>query len=102
MQFWHKKAIFSGITKFQKFFRKIRTDAVTLKSSPHSEQLFCHSVFLWNLLLTVEEEKSKNYCKGRYRREVSTSLFLCPKITFRLFSFQPSDRHGESIFWIQM
>lgn len=46
MQFWHKKAIFSGITKFQEIFRKIRTYALTLWFSPHSEKAFCHSVHM--------------------------------------------------------
>jgi hypothetical protein len=39
-----KKANFSGFTKFQNFFRKIRTYSLTLEFSPHSEKAFCHSV----------------------------------------------------------
>jgi hypothetical protein len=39
-----KKANFSGFTKFQNFFRKIRTYSTTLEFSPHSEKAFCHSV----------------------------------------------------------
>src|SRR5690242_571635 len=80
MQFWHKKAIFSGITKFQKFFRKIRTDAVTLKSSPHSEQLFCHSVFLCNLLLTVERSNPKTTARAGIGGKFRLPFFYVQKL----------------------
>jgi hypothetical protein len=65
MLFWHKKAIFSGTTKFQKFFRKIRSYALTLKSFHTVNHLFCHSVFLCNLLLTVENGVIQKLLQGQ-------------------------------------
>lgn len=65
MLFWRKKAIFSGKTKFQKIVRKIETNALTLKFSPHSEKLFAIAFTCVKTLFLAVGVESTHYCMDR-------------------------------------
>lgn len=74
MLFWRKKAIFSGKTKFQKIVRKIETNALTLKFSPHSEKLFAIAfTCVKTLFLAVGVETPRSTA---WTGKIFTSIFL--------------------------